>query len=147
MSETNNAIPARLQEIIEDFQWAEGQEKLQLLLEFSDRLPSLPERLQEKQDQMEQVHECMTPVCIHAELENGGMHFYFDIPPESPTVRGYAALLGEGLQGVTPEEVLAVPADFYQEMGLHTVLSYQRLNGIMAILAYLKKLAAKQLNA
>jgi cysteine desulfuration protein SufE len=96
---------------------------------------------------MEQVHECMTPVCIHAELENGGMHFYFDIPPESPTVRGYAALLGEGLQGVTPEEVLAVPADFYQEMGLHTVLSYQRLNGIMAILAYLKKLAAKQLNA
>jgi cysteine desulfuration protein SufE len=141
----NNAIPARLKEVIETFQEAEGQEKLQLLLEYSDNLPPLPDWLQEKSDELEQVHECMTPVFVHAEMENGGMHFYFDIPPASPTVRGYAAILEEGLEGARPEEVLAVPGDFYQDMGLHEVLTHQRLKGISAILAHLKRLATQHL--
>lgn len=146
MSDTGNGLPARLQEIVEEFEWAEGQEKLQLLLEFSENLPPLPDRLLDKREDMDQVHECMTPVCVYAEVQDGGMHFYFDIPPESPTVRGYAAILGQGLQGATPEEVVAVPADFYQKMGLHTVLSYQRLNGMSAILAHLKRLAVARMN-
>jgi cysteine desulfuration protein SufE len=74
------------------------------------------------------------------------MLFYFDVPPESPTVRGYAAILGEGLRGATPEEVLKIPGNFYQEMGLHRVLTAQRLNGINAILAYLKRLAGQEIN-
>ena len=147
MSDTGNGLPARLQEIVEEFEWVEGQEKLQLLLEYSENLPPLPDRLQDKQDDMDQVHECMTPVCVYAELQDGGMQFYFDIPAESPTVRGYAAILGQGLQGATPEEVIAVPVDFYQKMGLHTVLSHQRLNGISAILAHLKRLALAKMNS
>lgn len=146
MSDTTNGLPARLQEIVEEFEWAEGQEKLQLLLEYSENLPPLPDRLQDKREDMDQVHECMTPVCVYAELQDGGMQFYFDIPPESPTVRGYAAILGQGLKGATPEEVVAVPSDFYQKMGLHTVLSYQRLNGMSAILAHLKRLALARMN-
>jgi cysteine desulfuration protein SufE len=45
------------------------------------------------------------------------------------------------LNGATPEQVLGVPADFYQAMGLDQVLTQQRLNGISAILAYMKRLA------
>ena len=137
-------LPARLQEIVDDFSWVEGQEKLELLLEYSEKLPPLPDWLN-KETNMEQVHECMTPVFIHAERENGGMVFYFDVPPESPTVRGYATILGEGLRGATPEQVLTVPGDFYLKMGLHKVLTTQRLNGIGAILAYIKRLAGREL--
>ena len=144
MSDTNNAITPRLQEIIDDFSWAEGQEKLELLLEFSEQMPPLPDWLN-KETNMDQVHECMTPVFIHAENDNGSMHFYFDVPPESPTVRGYAAILGQGLDGATPEQVIALPGNFYMEMGLHKVLTTQRLNGIGAILAYIRRLAAKEL--
>ena len=144
MSDTNNTIPSRLQEIIDDFSWAEGQEKLELLLEFSEQMPPLPDWL-DKETNMEQVHECMTPVFIHAENENGHLHFYFDVAPESPTVRGYAAILGQGLDGATPEQVIALPGNFYMEMGLHKVLTTQRLNGIGAILAYIRRLAAKEL--
>lgn len=140
-----SAIPTRLQKIIEEFEWFEGQEKLQLLLEYSEKMPPLPDWLN-KDSNMEQIHECMTPVFVHAERENGGMHFYFDVPPESPTVRGYAAILGEGLHGATPEEVLAVPGAFYQQMGLQKVLTTQRLNGIGAILAHIKRLATKALS-
>ena len=144
MSETNQAIPARLQEIIEEFGWLAGREKLELLLEYSEKMPPLPDWL-DKETNMDQVHECMTPVFVHAENENDGMHFYFDVPAESPTVRGYAAILGEGLDGASPEAVINLPGNFYTEMGLHKVLTTQRLNGIGAILAYLKRLATKEL--
>lgn len=142
MSDETNNIPPRLAEIIEEFSWLEGQDKLELLLEYSEKMLPLPDWLN-RETNMEQIHECMTPVFVHAERENGGMVFYFDIPPESPTVRGYAAILGEGLHGSTPAEVLKVPTDFYQQMGLHKLLSMQRLHGIGAILAYLKRLAKK----
>ena len=56
MSESDGAIPARLQEIIEDFNWLEGQDKLQLLLEFSENMPPLPEGISPDTN-MEQVHE------------------------------------------------------------------------------------------
>jgi cysteine desulfuration protein SufE len=104
-------------------------------------MPPLPEELREKHDTMELIEECMTPVFVKSEIRDGRMRFYFDVPRESPTVRGYAAILGEGLEGATPEEVLKVPNDFYQEMGLDKVLTSQRLNGISAILAHMKRLA------
>jgi cysteine desulfuration protein SufE len=145
MTETTGSLPDRLQEIVEEFGEAEGQEKLELLLEYSEKMPPLPDWLN-KDTNMDQVHECMTPVFVHAELENGGMIFYFDIPPESPTVRGYAALLGEGLQGATPQQIVNLPSDFYQQMGLHSVLTGQRLRGIGAILAFMKRLAAQKMH-
>ena len=143
MSNATIQLPPRLQEIVEEFSWCEGREKLELLLEYSKNMPALPDRL-DKNTNMEQIHECMTPVFVHAEKENGEMVFYFDVPPESPTVRGYATILGEGLRGATPEAVLAVPGNFYLEMGLHKVLTTQRLNGIGAILAHIKRLAGQE---
>ena len=142
---TTSALPPRLQEIVDDFQLAEGQEKLELLLDFARNMPPLPEWLHDKRDAMDQVHECMTPVFVFAENQSGKLSFHFDVPPESPTVRGYAALLGEGVQGATPEDILHIPADFYQEMGLQDVLSPRRLQGVHTILAYIKRLAAKEL--
>lgn len=141
MSEINGKLPARLQEIVEDFAFCEGREKLELLLEYSERMPPLPEWLNQEHANMDQVQECMTPVYVQAKTEDGKMTFFFDVPAESPTVRGYAAIMAEGLQGATPEEVLSVPAGFYLEMGLEKVLTQQRLNGISAILAHMKRLA------
>jgi cysteine desulfuration protein SufE len=149
MAKKSNAagyISAHLRDIIEDFIACDGREKLELLLEFSERLPPLPERLEGKQDHMDKVEECMTPVFVHADRTDAGMSFHFDIPPESPTVRGFAALLSEGLDGASPEEILQVPGDFYLEMGLHQVLTNQRLQGISAILTHMKQLALKELS-
>jgi cysteine desulfuration protein SufE len=133
-------LPKRLQEIVEDFRLAEGREKLEYLLDLAENLPPLPPWLEEAREQMEQVHECMTPVFIHAEERDGRVRFHIDVPPESPTVRGYAAVLVEGLRDVTPGQVVEVPDDFYLQMGLQEVLTGQRLNGIGAILAHMKQL-------
>ena len=140
-------IPTSLTRIIEDFQLCEGREKVDLVVKYSEQMPELPERLANRRETFEQVEECMTPVFVTAELQGNGLLFFFDVPAESPTVRGFSAMLAEGLNGSTPEQVLAVPHDFYQQMGLDKVLSNQRLNGISAILAHMKRLAAGNLSS
>ena len=142
MSDTS-VLPARLQAIVEEFQDAEGREKLELLLEYSQSLPPLPAWLAEQHNDMDQVHECMSPVFVYAEQQDGHMQFYFDVPPEAPTVRGYAALMAEGLNGTTPDEIMAVPGDFFNAMGLQQVITFQRIKGISAILAHMKRLAVQ----
>lgn len=140
-----NSIPARLGEIIQDFQICEGREKIELLIQYSESLPPLPDWLKGQKDSMEAVPECMTPVFVQSEVKDGRMIFHFDVPVESPTVRGLAAIMKEGLDGSNAEEILKIPGDFYQEMGLEEVLTQQRLNGLSAILAHMKALAVKTL--
>ncbi len=137
----NGPLPSGLQEIVADFAILDGREKLEYLLEFAESLPPLPDWLEGKQGEMDQVHECMTPVFIFAEARNGRLTYHFDVPRESPTVRGYAAILQTGLDGLRPADVLQVPAEFYLEMGLQSVLTSQRMSGIWAILAHMKDLA------
>ena len=78
-------------------------------------------------------------------MKDGGMIYHFIVPPESPTVRGYAAILAEGLNGVPPEQVLNLPPDFYLQMGLQQVLTNQRLNGMAALVAHIKRLALEHI--
>ncbi|MEJ2748281.1 MAG: SufE family protein [Anaerolineae bacterium] len=134
-------LPAKLQEIVEDFNFCQGQEKLEYLLEFAERLPDLPPHLAGQHASMDEVHECMSPVFILAEKDNGRVIYHFDIPREAPTVRGFATILKEGLDGLSPDQIQAVPNEFYFQMGLQDVLTAQRLNGIGAILAHMKTLA------
>ncbi len=135
-------MPKRLKEIIDDFAISEGREKLELLLQYAEQLPPLPESVGGREN-MDFVPECMTPVYVEAEQSDDHMQFFFDVPDESPTVRGFASVMAEGANGATPEEVLAIPGDFYQQMGLDQVLTSQRLNGIVSILAHMKRLAVE----
>ena len=139
------SIPPKLQQIIEDFQWSDDREKAQMLVEYSENLPDLPDWVSKDHKEMEQIHECMTPVFVQAETRKGNIYFHFDIPKSSPTVRGFAALMREGINGIRPEEVLQIPGNFFQPMGLEKVLSSQRMHGISSILGYLKRLASKAL--
>ena len=139
------ALPVRLAEIVDDFSLAEGREKLELLLQYSMSLPPLPDWLKGQESEMEAVPECMTPVSVMAEMKNGGMAFFFTVPPESPTVRGFAAIMSEGLDGASPQQVLGLPPDFYLAMGLEQVLTPQRMNGMAAMIAHVKRLAFEQI--
>ena len=138
-------LPPKLQSIVEDFQLSAGREKIELLLQYAEEMPPQPGWVDTQSGGMEPVEECMTPVSMQAEVQGGHMYFYIDVPRESPTVRGLSTILLHGLDGLTPEEILKVPNDFFQDMGLDQVLTYQRLNGFSAILAHMKLLAMKSL--
>jgi cysteine desulfuration protein SufE len=132
-----------LQEIVEMFSEAEPRDRVALLLDFSEQLPDLPADLAAKRDEMEQVHECQSPVFLHTRTEDGKIYYDIDIPKEAPTVRGFASILHQGLNGATPQAIAATPLDLYSQLGLDKVLSHQRLNGLTALLSYMKRNAAK----
>lgn len=135
-------LPSKLQEIVDDIAGMSREEKLETLIAYAESFPELPERYKNERDQMEAVPECMTPVFLIAEKqEDGGLIFHFDIPPQSPTVRGLAAILSNGLNGCKPEEILGVPADFYAPMKLEEAISGQRINGFRGVLAHMKHAA------
>ncbi len=119
--------------------------KLQALLDYSQRLPGLPERLADHPERLHRVRECQTPFFLAVEIDKDGrVGLFFDVPPESPTVRGYAGILHDGLQDALAEEILALPPDFYLKMGLAEAVSAMRLNGMSAILAAIKRQVAEQ---
>lgn len=130
-----------LEEIVEMFAEASRREKLELLLEFAESMPDLPPSM--TRDTFEQVHECASPVFLQARMENGRIYYDIDVPREAPTVRGFANILREGLNGATPETIIATPADLYQRFGLQRALSSQRLRGLSALLAYMKRKAQR----
>jgi cysteine desulfuration protein SufE len=145
MDVKDSVIPKALKDIIDDFCLCEGQEKLELLIQYAESLPPLPTWLQNEPAKLDSVPECMTPVFLQAEKNGGKMKFYFNVPAESPMVRGFASFMKQGLDNASPEEVLQIPSDFFYTMGLQEVLSYQRLNGLSAILAHMKQLAVREM--
>ena len=146
LEEKMGRCPPALQAIIEEFREAPPRDRMEYLLEFAMSLPNLPARFQAQRESMEQVHECQTPVFLATEIVGDVVHFYLDIPQESPTVRGYASILVDGFEGASPEAVLATPDDVYMLLGLHEVITPQRVRGLHALLGYMKKQVQKELH-
>ena len=132
------SMPAALAEVVSDFQEVEGQDKLAMLLEFANELPALPSTLEEAA--MEPVPECQSPLFLHVDAgDRAHVRLYFSAPAEAPTTRGFAAILAAGLDGQPADDILAVPDDFYTDLGLGSLISPLRLRGMSAMLTRIKR--------
>ena len=133
-----SAMPAALAEVVSDFADMQGQDKLQLLLEFANELPPIPADLEEAA--MEPVPECQSPLFLHVDAtDRARVRLYFSAPPEATTTRGFAAILSAGLDELSADEILAVPDDFYADLGLAKLISPLRLRGMSAMLTRIKR--------
>ena len=133
-------LPAKLAEIRTDFRELGVKDRLQLLLEFSNKLPELPEQYLSHPDLLERVEECQSPVFIFVEVDdNQVVHLYATAPKEAPTTRGFASILVQGLAGLTVDEVLAVPDDYPSDLGLTEAVSPLRIRGMTALLSRTKR--------
>lgn len=152
MTETAAPLPAALQEIADDFADLAAPQRLELLLEFSEGLPELPDRYAGRLGELEQVHECQSPLFLVVEVGDGEddprpaaerpVHLFFSAPPEAPTTRGFAGILHEGLDGLSVQEVLAVPEDAPYRFHLGEAVSPLRLRGMVGMLSRIKRQAA-----
>ncbi|MUG03917.1 SufE family protein, partial [Bacillus tequilensis] len=86
------SLTPALQETVDAFQSMAEQDRLQLLLEFSQGLPELPERYAEHPELLEPVPECQSPIFLVTEVDGVGREatarLFFSAPPEAPTTRG-----------------------------------------------------------
>ena len=131
-------MPVPLAEVVSEFAEVSGQDKLKLLLEFADELPPLPADLEEAA--MEPVPECQSPLFLHVDAsDTERVRLHFSAPAEAPTTRGFASILATGLDGQSAADILAVPDDFYADLGLAKLISPLRLRGMSAMLTRIKR--------
>ena len=137
------ALPESFAEIADDFHALGGKDRLQLLLEFSNGLPPLPDRYAEHPELLEPVPECQSPIFLATEVDGTGReataHLFFSAPPEAPTTRGFASILAEALDGRSVGDVLDTPDAVTGQLGLAEVVSPLRLNGMSGMLARIKR--------
>lgn len=137
-------LPSALEAIQEDFLALTVPDRLQLLLEFSSELPDLPERYRGHEEELERVEECQSPVFIDVTVGEDAaqpdtVRMVATAPAESPTTRGFASILVQGLSGLTAEQVLAVPGDYPLTLGLQEAVSPLRIRGMVGMLGRVQR--------
>lgn len=137
---TDAVLPESLAEIRDEFLELPEPDRLQLLLEYSQELPPVPARYEGHPELAERVAECQSPVYIIVEVNDDGIvAMHATAPPEAPTTRGFASILAQGLTGLSAAQVLAVPADFPQSIGLTRAVSPLRIAGMTGMLMRAKR--------
>ena len=129
----------KIEKIIENFQGLDNEIRLELLMDYAENLPPVPE-VYCTDDQLEKhrVHECQTPVSLWVRLIDGKIQIYAEVPRESPTVRGFVALLIEAFNGLSPAEIEMAPDDILFRTGLAHVLGMVRMQGLSAVYRRIK---------
>lgn len=140
-------LPSSLQQIVDDFAELAPDQRLLMLLDFSNDLPPLPPKYADHPELLEPVPECQSPIFLAVELEEQEpeplVRLYFSAPPEAPTTRGFAGILHEGLDGLPATAVLAVPGDLPERLSLTEQVSPLRLRGMAGMLARIKGQVAR----
>lgn len=132
-------VPDTLATIRDEFLELPEAERLQLLLEFSDELPEVPAEIAAHPEMCERVAECQSPVYIHVAVEDDVVAMHATAPPEAPTTRGFASILVQGISGLTADEVLGIPDDYPQSIGLTRAVSPLRIAGMTGMLLRAKR--------
>jgi cysteine desulfuration protein SufE len=137
MTSASSSLPPNLDRIVEKFKRrTDPKQRYQQLLWYANKLEPLP---QEAKISANKVSGCVSQVYITADLKDGKIWYRGD--SDAQLVKGLVAFLIEGLNGLTPKEVLAVTPDFIAETGLQVSLTPSRANGFYNIFQLMKKKA------
>lgn len=127
------------QEIVDAFNDVPVSSKLELLLEYANSLPALPERYADHPELLERVEECQSPVYLFVEVENGKANIFLTAPAEAPTTRGFASLLQLALDGQNLDTINAFSDQFIQDLKLSDLVSPLRIRGMHGMLTRIKR--------
>ena len=127
------------QEIVDAFNDVPVSSKLELLLEYANSLPALPERYADHPELLERVEECQSPVYLFVEVDNGKANIFLTAPSEAPTTRGFASLLQLALDGQNIDTINAFSDQFIQDLKLSDLVSPLRIRGMHGMLTRIKR--------
>ena len=137
MSSTETSLPPQLAKIVERFKRrANPKQKYEQLLWYAKKLPEMSESGKVEENK---VKGCVSQVYITANLEDGRVHYQGD--SDAQLVKGLVGFLIQGLNDLTPEEIIKIEPDFIEETGLKVSLTPSRANGFYNIFQMMKKKA------
>ncbi|OKH19024.1 SufE family protein [[Limnothrix rosea] IAM M-220] len=133
----SSALPANLAKIVSRFKRkTDPKQKYQQLLWYANKLEPMPEA---DKNPNNKVHGCVSQVFITADYANDKVTYHGD--SDAQLVKGLVGLLINGLNGLSPAEIIAVKPDFIEETGLSVSLTPSRANGFLNILKMMQKKA------
>jgi cysteine desulfuration protein SufE len=131
------SFPPNLDKIVERFKrHSDPKKRYEQLLWYAKKLEAMPEEAKIPENK---VQGCVSQVFITANLKDGKVWYQGD--SDAQLVKGLVALLIQGLNGLSPEEIMQVSPDFIEETGLKVSLTPSRANGFYNILQLMKKKA------
>lgn len=137
MSSTTAPLPKQLERIVERFQRrTDPKQRYRQLLAYAQRLEAMPPEYKTPENK---VPGCVSQVYLTANLKDERVWYKGD--SDAQLVKGLVALLIEGLNGLTPQEILQVSPNFIEETGLTVSLTPSRANGFHNIFQTMKKKA------
>jgi cysteine desulfuration protein SufE len=143
------SYPPKLSEIISLFESLPDAEKRDMLIVFADSAANQVPRAGECFD-LEDVRkdeECTDTVGIFLKVNpDRSAHFRVTLGPQVQTLtKAMTSILCKGLEGITPQELLDVPADFVPKI-VGAELVRQRSQTVYYILTRMKSAAKVWLN-
>lgn len=123
-----------LNEISEAFHFVEPVDRIELLIDYGQQLPSLSESLHPLRDAGQyMVHECQAPVFMKVDVEEHQLAIEADVPREAPIARGFVAILVRSFHHKPLSVINPLPDDMLVVLGLGGLLGMQRTLGLSAI--------------
>jgi cysteine desulfuration protein SufE len=124
-------------QLVEEFEaLPEWEARYKRIIDIARTLAPLPD---EHRTDANKVRGCSSTVWLHASYAGGRVAFLAD--SDAVLVRGLIALLLRVYSGHTPDEILAAPPEFIEELGLNAHLSPNRANGLSAMVKQIKAYA------
>lgn len=120
---------------------SDPKRRYEYVLWLAKKLKALPK---EEQTDDIRVRGCVSQVFVRGDLEDGVMRWCGD--SDALITKGLLALLIQGLDGLTPEQIQAVDPAFIEATGLQASLTPSRANGFLNILRMMKAQARAQAN-
>jgi cysteine desulfuration protein SufE len=136
-------LPPSIDRVLRLFRSMGREEKMQALVQYSKKLPPLPERFKDIDHSQFNVPECQTKVDIIPEIVDGKMYFHADLNVrQSPTIAAVLAIVFGAVNGQPPATTLALPSDFVRVL-MESIGLGAREVGLNAMINRLKRYAAE----
>ena len=115
---------------------ADPKRRYEYVLWLAKKLDPLPP---DQQTDNIKVRGCVSQVFVRGDLNNGVMRWKGD--SDALITKGLLALLIQGLDGLTPDQVQAIDPAFIAATGLQASLTPSRANGFLNILKMMQNQA------
>ena len=116
---------------------SDPKRRYEYVLWLAKKLPAPPSDLSSDSNR---VRGCVSQVFVQPVVDGEVLHWQGD--SDAQITKGLLALLIQGLDGLTPQQVMAVDPGFIAETGLAASLTPSRANGFLNILRHMQAQAA-----